>query len=786
MEAWASFGGHHLHHSPSHGKATLKTINRGSYLPTQTPTSTSKIVDQALNVVKSHVACVKKQLEHKNLESLSLHEPRPEQDELPPSLMASETSLCSSDNSAASVATDVSAREHSSPSPVDAVADCPEPEDGNVIPPSLRKIAKKRRKENDEGGFDRSSFHHTKSSKEYLRKAQEALIIRGQLERSEQSDDSRGPHVPLAKEVAERLLSSAPSVFARQGPVRSSLHNPTRNQPAPEANESSPLAPSSVGLSRSQSCDYLETRMSPSAGNDTSCPYGYEDPDAEAAENPTRRMGMARRRGSVTKFSLKAAEHAKAATERIMKLQGLKCKSPERRPERRSATPTGRRRHPRRSIGMTTGGRREDSSCEALPVDVQDLQHHSNNTEASEYGSDLASTTGDRFSTASSNSNPYGYEDPDAGFKSQTTTSTNDLYGYEDPDACTKKTDSSPYGYENTDSQPQQPRRRHPRPTRRGSVTKFSLDAATIVATASKSANESAESVHEKPDGFSTGHAADRETEDDLVRDFKASNHGGLDSFLSARSPYFVSSQLQQSDVNRAFTINGDVTDSDNGLSRGILSSRHGVSPRRTGSQRRPNRFSAESLRSDSFMSHGSGVSLDDDADSLAPDMESLCSIHDRFEDNDFAPLPPPRPERSPLTPRKTPNRSRSGSSLRGTYSLTRPAYSNGSINSEGFQLKPKRASLGRAGTTVTVPLDGDFAILPLVAPTSPIASTGESLMPAPVKRNPSNSSTAASVNRTSSNSSGRVPFSIHAAVTCPTTEVAVAATLGRRAPLAT
>lgn len=113
-----------------------------------------------------------------------------------------------------------------------------------------KKIVKKRRKDNDQVAVE-----HSKSNREYLRKAQESL----------------------------------------------------RQQPQDDTSESNPYG--------------YEDPDAASGG--PSNPYGYEDPDS----GPTlRRVGPARRRGSVTKFSIDAAAAAKEATERILKMRLMQQK----------------------------------------------------------------------------------------------------------------------------------------------------------------------------------------------------------------------------------------------------------------------------------------------------------------------------------------------------------------------------------------------------------------------------------------------------------------------------
>jgi hypothetical protein len=176
-----------------------------------------------------------------------------------------------------------------------------------VSSPSVRKIAKKRRKE-----AGRTSFHHTKSSKEYLRKAQEAyqrLHINEPEQRKQQQQQ---------REKDQQELSVALDSDSDTDPIDYGYGDP---DDVPSRSSTSSTEPINYGYgdpddvpSRSSSTDPID--------------YGYGDPDAVVRQQPqehqlSRRGGPARRRNSVTKFSEDAANivAAKAATQRIMLLK---------------------------------------------------------------------------------------------------------------------------------------------------------------------------------------------------------------------------------------------------------------------------------------------------------------------------------------------------------------------------------------------------------------------------------------------------------------------------------
>lgn len=725
---------HHLHshNTPVTSKEVMKTINDGAapYLSNKqsSGSSTSMIVDQALDVVKSKGASshfspnAKKDADASQSSHGTCNTAN--QSVCTNTTAASSTTGTSSD---VPVSPEVSAQQQQQPEP-------------NFIAPSLRKIAKKRRKEPDKNGMERSSFHHTKSSKEYLRKAQEAL--KQQQELYESSTSSSSAADSLGDKASEhmhsprtnfRMLSqvNAAAVMITTSDAPFSRSQSCRNVGASEKAQEDSSASNPYGY------EDPDATCAASSGQ-TSDPYGYEDPDCNAARILpfARRMEPARRRGSVTKYSMQAAQAAQKATERIMRLQGLnwKGKNNEETPSTsnagRSTTPTGRRSHPRHA----TESRYPTDSCTpqtggveqtVMPIPIRRRSIPMDNWVAE-------STPVVAKSDAMDVSNPYGYEDMAmAGVNALSMKTTEDApssnpYGYGDPDAAVSSTNtdsssSNPYGYGDNDTLPRQPARRHPRARRRGSVTKFSLDAAAQTASSFESENS----------------APVEEVMPEMLK--------GSEDFVMALKPPAVGRPFGLAPKNRRRVgVLSTGTDVDQESSGGILQLRrnnssssdqgspHRAAPRRTGSSasaRHLARFNAPG-RSESFLSQGSTASWEDDADSLAPDMESLCSIHDRGDLGiDFAPVPPVS-GLSPITPGITPGNRRS--SLTHTFS--------GKSDTGRMLPEPSRSFSERNGSTVvTFPADSDFAILPFS--TSGGDSRSSARMPAPpVRRAPSHS----------------------------------------------
>lgn len=191
---------------------------------------------------------------------------------------------------------------------------------------SFRKIAKKRRKA---GG--RSSFHHTKSSPEYLRKAQEAYQRLKISEQEQPKDQNRQPELENGRDSLENdknqckdldLVTSRNSIKTRE--LEAVDYGYGDGDPSDKNTKKDAV-----------DYGYGDTAASQP---DQAVDYGYGDP--EGGQPQLTRREKPRRRNSVTKFSLQAANvvAAQAAAKRILKLRpGLTSLS------RSSTTPTRRR-----------------------------------------------------------------------------------------------------------------------------------------------------------------------------------------------------------------------------------------------------------------------------------------------------------------------------------------------------------------------------------------------------------------------------------------------------------
>jgi hypothetical protein len=179
---------------------------------------------------------------------------------------------------------------------------------------SFRKIAKKRRKA---GG--RSSFHHTKSSKEYLRKAQEAYQRLKISEQEQTKDQYRQPEVESGRDKVVNDMTTSSIKTKDPEAIDYGNGDPTDKKTKDEVD---------YGYG-----DPSDSKL------DQDVDYGYGDA-AGGQPQLSRRGGKPRRRNSVTKYSAQAANvvRAQAAAERILKLKpSLTSLS------RSSTTPTRRR-----------------------------------------------------------------------------------------------------------------------------------------------------------------------------------------------------------------------------------------------------------------------------------------------------------------------------------------------------------------------------------------------------------------------------------------------------------
>ena len=306
----------------------------------------------------------------------------------------------------------------------------------------------------------------------------------------------------------------------------------------------------------------------------------------------------------------------------------------------------------------------------------------------------------DPDAAATKQANPYGYEDMnmdndrssnrEAATTSTDTTSSNP-YGYEDPDA----TPSNPYGYGDTQdfklgfgASYEQPacRRRHPGPKRRGSVTKYSLEAqAKVVESEADSTPRGSVSQPEDADTLASPDAKTQTTgwQTPTTSPFTA-RRNRLMAKLSSGSPMHKQSPKQTLDdsssdesfygddqvvkLNDVEDSNEDahvkLNDSSSSLGSSSLNRRMRRTPSRSGSWRR----AFASKRSNS------GISLES-ADSLADDLESLCSISRHGDETDSLPPPPPPAVLNLRT--NTPNQQRKPSLLMTPRSVAKQASFN-------------------------------------------------------------------------------------------------------------
>lgn len=196
---------------------------------------------------------------------------------------------------------------------------------------NLKKIAKKRR-----GAGGTVDVEYTKSSKEYLQKAQESLRQEsGGNSSAEFSSNSNPPSIESSAPTTTGQSSSNPYGYEDpdaaprklSGPAHRSFSQPAISSTGNPYGYGDPAASNPYGYgdpTASNPYGYGEAASSknPYGYEDAapSNPYGYEDPDAA----PTiRRRGSARRRGSVTKFSVQAAAAASAVTDRILQKTNL-------------------------------------------------------------------------------------------------------------------------------------------------------------------------------------------------------------------------------------------------------------------------------------------------------------------------------------------------------------------------------------------------------------------------------------------------------------------------------
>lgn len=581
---------------------------------------------------------------------------------------------------------------------------------------SFRKVAKKRRKQN--GGVD---VEHTKSSKEFLRKAQHALRVA--QDESEEEDllppvsgdsdcGSVDPHPrsTLTKGILTTVRSKAMEVPDEE--VSDGSNNTGRtHSTSPTMSSSGSNSVSSNNLYGYEDPD--SARAVPS-GNQ----YGYEDPDHAMASAPRQRpRGSARRRCSVTEYSLRAV-HQAAATAAMERLQRLKLA----------------REHLEATMKTPTAGS-ANTQPSTTSTQVAGVAPSASKPQVTSFSNDYGYEDPD---AAKPNTNPYGYEDPASSAVNQKIIAPPKVYGHQglrmpvrtsssrmpapsQPMQPPSRPDSNPYGYEDTTvplqsqltMQPQvQPRRR--RAQRRGSVTKFSLQAAKDVAQTAKAEEASNSDMVIDPVGatdtispistaptmptrkaspWQAAKAARMAAlarnamgppvvQASAIRSKGRTNSGDLlsESFrksLKPDAPHYNGDALSVSfRTNHSTEFLSDSSDEessqsssesdDESFDESITSITIPLKGEASGSDRimrPPSRH--DSFRS--FTSRGSTHSVESDGDSLAPDMQSLCSISFREQASQAG--GPPIPTYLPRTPtnkvsRKAPSATNSMDSL--------------------------------------------------------------------------------------------------------------------------
>lgn len=523
---------------------------------------------------------------------------------------------------------------------------------------SFRKIAKKRRKANG-----RSSFHHTKSSKEYLRKTQEAYQ---KLKINEQEKQNDGPvrrqqkESRSGKDCNEEGNSSSGAFSAASEPIDYGYADPSDSQPKiTAAVDYGCVNPSDNGQpENNKAVDYGYGNPSDSQPNDGPVDYGYGDP-SDSQQQPVRRGRRARRRNSVTKFSLEAANivAAKAAAERILQLKSSLAFLPR----KNSLTPTRRI---------------------SLVKDQQPKQQRSSRT-------------------------------PKVGRSMDNVNRVESLYAM-------------------TTTMLRKEEEKNKDDTRKNLASAV-LDRYLDPVTRSSPRSSPRSSRHFRDGSWDTGSAS---VSEDLSRILKASKP------LQKQQPTTRDDDFTPLPACPHFRFTSDSFSSD-AMPRSLLRKKSF----RTASNNVSIRFNTP-IRTESWLSNDNSFSTlnndddNDDADSLASDMESLCSIRDgnyrldglhnslTFKNSDLPPVQPAPPPASPLV-------LMSQAILASPGVMRKPlvvSFSNGS-NKEGsrFGSTDKHRARQNGGGAAS-----EYPIVPFPGAVTVGERGSKSSMPAPVNRTPS------------------------------------------------
>lgn len=525
----------------------------------------------------------------------------------------------------------------------------------------------------------RNTVQYTTESKNHLSQQQEAGGSR--------SRDDNGRQAPKYQSLLRNTVAYSTSSKHCKGNLGGEEEGST-NSKATESTVSMSLS------SRSQS-PFSSPRTSQNSSSSSSAEndLGYEDADKVMGNNGFQRVpGGARRRNSVTEHSLRlSATEAMATMEDTEQTRiSLSITQIADKDATTTAPETGMQKYEQLA--------RNAKSLLARSGRFGSLGNQNLGARKSALKSSVSSAT------ATSTANPEGY----GGMGMQGSTAQVNPYGYEDHNSISSQhaalgyenvesssNDSNPYGYGDTTPQQSQTRER-PWARRRGSVTKYSFAATSIVQAAEAMDTEQpiAKAFHEEdsfkpvlPTGENSGsngaspkpgmqaptkpmrkvspwnakgssfatnvasslappsvHAAPR------APPRAAASFRSESSYRSSRSGeahYDSSSDDEDSDDDKSVATGSDES------SRGAQSVTSITVPlkdcpstptRRDGPMRPPAR--SDSMRS--FASRGSTRSArtmdSDDADSLAPDMKSLCSIsqHERTVDRTMSGSAPP------------------------------------------------------------------------------------------------------------------------------------------------
>ncbi len=568
---------------------------------------------------------------------------------------------------------------------------------------NLKKISKRRKKAN--GGVD---VEHTKSNNELLRKLQHAL--RNDSQEDSEEDIQRRQNKVVS---SDQIIPPRMETFWRNTP-QWTIEGTKQIQADEESITSKTTISTIASDTTNRSFSYrTNTKRDENSDAQQSHFYEYEDPEKVMAPIHVRRVpGMARRRGSVTEHTIRAAQKAVAldAAERAQRMNWSRsCPDMKLDSAATVAAAAERLQNIHKLGGRSRNAlfeRPESASAKLLSKKVErplpDIRIAADELRAGFAGpgdTSMESRNGQLSSWDNKRalpSHPYGYEamgmsdhSASAGNESQ-----ENPYGYEYPaDRCTQfrknnirskapdtsTSHSNPYGY--GDLPPQAQPRIRPRARRRGSVTKYSLEAAKISAAREGPGEEDFQSSADyepvlpsgilpregslsPKSGFRAPEQPMRKTSPwqshsspFVARKYalarKSKTVGPPLVHISSRRDSFraklnrnTPNDSSEEDDNRSISSgssDGSVDDSATSITIPLKSG----DPKQDRPMRPPSRH--DSLRS--FASRGSSHSVrtfdSSDGDSLAPDMISLCSISQREqrmvgpETSDSVPPPP-------------------------------------------------------------------------------------------------------------------------------------------------